>query len=158
MKLQAERITAPNEPAYALMAQIHRRAFEPQGDRIWKADAFRQLVESPGMQAAVFHLDNMPVALCLYRIVAGEAELITIAVDPACRGRGYAREILHYLEQELRLHGVETMFLEVRSDNLAAIAIYERFGVEDIGVRPNYYQNKNGKKIDARLFSLNVKQ
>lgn len=68
-----------------------------------------------------------------------EFEIHTIGVSPAHQGQGLGRELM-----EQMLHTVDLLdgpcFLEVRVDNAAAIAMYERFGFSTSGVRKNYYQ------------------
>ena len=134
-------VAATNDAACALLAQLHRRAFEPQGDTVWKASSFKQLLESPGVQAEVFQQDDQPYGFCLYRVVAGEAELISIAVDPSYQKRGLASYIMKHLLRTLADSGVLSFFLEVRKDNFAAISLYQRFGLKQVGVRADYYKN-----------------
>lgn len=145
-----------NEPAYALLAQIHRRAFEPQGDAVWNAAAFRQLIESPGMRAHIFHQSDQPIGFCLYRTVLDEAELVSIAVDPVFQGSGLSHQIMTHMIEALKSQQVQRLFLEVRKDNKAAIKLYEKSGFNIVGERANYYKSKDGKKTDAIIFSLDL--
>ncbi len=149
-------IVGCDEISLALLAQLHRRAFEPQGDAVWQASAFRQLLESPGMEANLFHKENQPVGFCLYRVVAGEAELISIAVDPMLQGEGVATFIMAYLLSTLKQQGVAQFFLEVRTDNTAAISLYQRHGLQQAGVRENYYKKSDGRSVDALVFSCSL--
>ncbi|MGO3325960.1 ribosomal protein S18-alanine N-acetyltransferase [Gordonia sp. (in: high G+C Gram-positive bacteria)] len=68
-----------------------------------------------------------------------ECEVHTIAVDPEYQGHGYGRALLAALlgvaDQE-----DAAVFLEVRTDNGPAIALYERNGFAVAGTRRNYYQ------------------
>lgn len=66
-----------------------------------------------------------------------EAEVQTIGVHPAAQGRGIGRLLLRDL---LREAASRTVFLEVRTDNTAAIALYESEGFERVGLRRRYYQ------------------
>lgn len=154
MSMDIMEVQPPNEPAYALLAQLHRRAFEPQGDGVWNATAFRQLIESPGVRAAIFQRGDHPAGFYLYRVVLDEAELISIGVDPAFRGDGVAVNMMQHMLQALDQETVGRFFLEVREDNKAAIHLYRKFDFDEVGVRSNYYQNNDGKKIDAIVFSL----
>ncbi|MFB9568126.1 ribosomal protein S18-alanine N-acetyltransferase [Saccharopolyspora hordei] len=68
-----------------------------------------------------------------------EAEVHTIGVDPEHQGRGVGGALLRALlarADELRA----TTFLEVRTDNETAIALYRKHGFEIIGLRKRYYQ------------------
>jgi [ribosomal protein S18]-alanine N-acetyltransferase len=66
-----------------------------------------------------------------------EYEVHTIGVDPAQQGRGIGRRLLTAL---LDVAGDATVFLEVRTDNAAAIALYESFGFVIVGLRKRYYR------------------
>ena len=70
-----------------------------------------------------------------------EGEIYRIAVRSDKRQRGIGYRLLSYaLKTELG-EGVETVFLEVRSKNFPAIALYKAYGFSECGKRKNYYQN-----------------
>ena len=76
---------------------------------------------------------------------AHECEVHTIAVDPALRGRGGGRALLTAMLDvadglEVAEHQVTPVFLEVRTDNVPAIALYQAAGFGIAGLRRNYYQ------------------
>ena len=66
-----------------------------------------------------------------------DADVQTIGVAPGAQGRGIGRALLREL---LRAGGNRTVHLEVRTDNAAAIALYESEGFERVGRRRHYYQ------------------
>nr|WP_200171026.1 ribosomal protein S18-alanine N-acetyltransferase [Tomitella cavernea] len=68
-----------------------------------------------------------------------EAEVHTIGVDPKVQGRGIGRRLMALLLAEADAHG-GPVFLDVRTDNEPAIALYRSEGFENIGMRPRYYQ------------------
>jgi ribosomal-protein-alanine N-acetyltransferase len=69
------------------------------------------------------------------RLGPGEAEILNLAVDPGCRRRGVARSLLQGALPDFR----GRVFLEVRRSNSAAQRLYELFGFQITGVRPQYY-------------------
>lgn len=70
-----------------------------------------------------------------------EFEVHTIGVDPTYQGRGIGRALLDSLLAHADSSaGGGTVFLEVRTDNAAAIALYERNGFVTVGVRKRYYR------------------
>jgi ribosomal-protein-alanine acetyltransferase len=87
-------------------------------------------------------------AYAAFRRAGDEAELLRIAVSPERRRRGFARELLREGLDRLARRGVITCFLEVRSANLPARALYESEGFRAVGVRPRYY----GDGTDALLY------
>jgi ribosomal-protein-alanine N-acetyltransferase len=68
-----------------------------------------------------------------------EAEIHTIGVDPDYHRRGIGETLLLALLAEAGKRG-GPVFLEVRTDNAAAIALYEKHGFHIIGLRKRYYQ------------------
>jgi ribosomal-protein-alanine N-acetyltransferase len=68
-----------------------------------------------------------------------EADVQTLAVAPVARRRGIGALLLSALLGEAARCGCTSVMLEVRADNGAAIALYERFGFERISVRRGYY-------------------
>ena len=93
-----------------------------------------------------------PAAYAAWTLAADEAELLRLAVDPARRRRGLARELLAAGSDRLAAAGCTTCFLEVRVDNRAAVALYERLGFHRIGHRPAYYHDG----ADALLYAASV--
>lgn len=95
-------------------------------------------------------------SLCGYAglmAVTGEATVQTLAVDVAHRGRGVGGLLLSALLAEAERRGVSAVWLEVRTDNDAAIALYDRYGFERAGVRRGYY---DGGRADALLMRRRV--
>lgn len=70
----------------------------------------------------------------------GEAEVLTIAVDPGREGRGLGAVLLTELMREAARRDCDDVVLEVRVDNDRAQQLYRRFGFQDVGIRKGYYQ------------------
>lgn len=126
------------------MAEIYAAAF-PES-RPWEAAEISDIL-SGRFGFFVPH----DVGFALGRVVAGEAELITIAVEPAHQGRGYGADILLQFENECRARGASEIFLEVAQDNPGALALYGRCGYAFCGERPGYYTRTDGTQIAASL-------
>lgn len=73
------------------------------------------------------------------RAVPPEADVQTLAVAPAAQGRGVGRRLLDALLAEAARRGCTQVFLEVRSDNDPAAALYAARGFERIALRHGYY-------------------
>ncbi len=81
----------------------------------------------------------------LSRMVDGEAEILSVAVTAARRGRGIARALLDLHLRRLAGLGVRAVFLEVDEANEPARRLYRRAGFDEVGRRPGYYpQEDNG--------------
>lgn len=102
----------------------------------------------------VLEHNQIIVAYAVNTLIAGEAELLTIGVDPAQQGKGYGRELLQQLHDYLQEQHAEQWFLEVRVSNRKAIGLYESFGFNQAGRRPNYYPTERGSE-DALLYCFN---
>ena len=73
--------------------------------------------------------------------VAGEAEILNLAVKSNHRRMGLAKELVSRLLNEWEKQGTRRVFLEVRESNAAAIKLYEGLGFRQIGRRKGYYAN-----------------
>ena len=82
-----------------------------------------------------------------------DADIQTIAIGEAARGRGRGRTILEALLAEASARGVREVFLEVRADNPVAQALYASEGFAEVGRRPRYYQPDD---VDAVVMRLDV--
>lgn len=80
-------------------------------------------------------------AVVFFRKNTDIARLYSIAVAERARGRGVAKALLLAVERAARRHGSRRLRLEVRQDNAAAIALYERAGYRRFGARPHYYED-----------------
>lgn len=76
---------------------------------------------------------------CNLRVIAGEGELMRIAVHPDLRGRGYARILMDTLVRSARERGVSVITLEVRNSNQSARNLYKSYGFVEEAVRKGYY-------------------
>ncbi len=72
-------------------------------------------------------------------LVADEAHVLNIVVDPRLQGTGIGRVLLSQLLLDAVDKGAASATLEVRADNAAALALYDRVGFEKSGTRPRYY-------------------
>ncbi len=78
-----------------------------------------------------------PAAFAIGWNVLGELHVLQVAVCPRLRRAGAGTRLM--LELERRAVGAEAAWLEVRSDNDAAIGMYGSIGYRQVGRRPRYY-------------------
>lgn len=85
----------------------------------------------------------------LSRKAADEAEILTIVTAPGARRAGAASQLLGVHMAHLAASGVKTLFLEVDAQNQPALALYRRFGFQQVGERPGYYPKADGTRATA---------
>jgi len=85
----------------------------------------------------------------LSRLAGGEAEILSVAVASARRGRGLARALLNLHLRRLAGLGARAVFLEVDEDNEPARRLYQRAGFREVGRRTGYYQQGRDKAATA---------
>lgn len=83
---------------------------------------------------------------------AGESHLLNLCVRPVSRKQGIGRKILNFMVSVARRHDAEVMFLEVRPSNIAARALYQTEGFNELGDRRDYYPRGNGRE-DALILA-----
>lgn len=137
-------------------SRLHREAFEPLGESGWTRQDIAGLLASPGVAGFLLTEDNVDIAMAICRTAADEAELLTVAVDPAHRRRGAARLLLDAVVDRVRADGARTLFLEVGADNPGARTLYDSAGFKVVGHRAAYYVRRSGGAADAYLMRLNL--
>jgi ribosomal-protein-alanine N-acetyltransferase len=145
----------PAQPESAdALARVHATSF----DQAWTAVDIAELLAAPGGFGLAVHEGGAPLAFILLRAIAGEAEVLTLAVDPNARRRGVARALVEAALLMAQTAGAEAMFLEVAADNAGAIALYAGAGFVRVGARAGYYRRETGA-IDALVMrrDLNTK-
>ncbi len=124
------------------LATLHGAAFD--AGRGWSAVEFAQLLEQKGV-----FLSHNTQAFALIRVTLDEAELLTLATNPAHRRQGHAKTALTKAESIATQNGACEMFLEVAEDNAAARALYTRTGYKQVGRRPGYYATNAAAPVAA---------
>ena len=81
------------------------------------------------------------IAYGIFRLLGTEAELESIAVREAHRGKGYGRLLLKEFLRIGKKEGVGKVFLEVREGNLPGRGLYEAMGFQNFGRRKDYYRD-----------------
>ena len=112
--------------------------------RIWSASEYDTLLKNP-----LTVLVRNSYCFAIGRLVAGEAELLMIAVAKEHQGKGLGRRSLNIFEEVLIKKGATCCFLEVAKTNINARTLYEAEGFEVISTRKAYYQLGKNNRVDA---------
>jgi len=114
------------------LAALHAMCFS--GAEQWSEESFAGLLQ----QKQVFGLGDGD-GFILGRVVADEAEVLTLAVSPPLRRQGRARHLLAEFCEEASRRGAMGIFLEVAADNTSALSLYESADFQRVGQREGYY-------------------
>lgn len=127
---------------------IMTAAFPPCFGEGWTRSQCAGILPMAGVKLTIARDSRRPVAFSLMRIVADEAELLLIAVDPAEQGKGIGGILLDHFVETGSAFGASRLHLEVRDGN-PAVVLYEKAGFVAAGRRRGYYRGPEGKHYDA---------
>ena len=134
------------------LLKIEGKVFDPS----WGVEAITQCFNADSLNVGVKYEDSEEharlVGYLLASIKLDEIWILRIATDEVYRGLGCATYLLRHVFQYGRAHQMNRLTLEVRADNDAAIALYEKCGFSVDGRRERYYHS-NGEYEDALLMT-----
>lgn len=131
----------------ARLAQLHGASFA----RGWGEGEFESMISERNTLMHRLRLGRKTIGFAVSRIGADEAEILSIAVDGAYRGRGLSRTLLMTHLGHLAGRGVRTIFLEVEENNKPARRLYDGCGFVVVGRRDRYYKQPDGEQLNALL-------
>jgi [ribosomal protein S18]-alanine N-acetyltransferase len=127
--------------------ETDRRSFPtPWSEQIWR----QELTGPFGLYLVLEEGDNLSGHIGL-KLISGEAHVVTLAVRPERRRRGFARALIEAALGDPVSAGARYLHLEVRPSNVAARVLYRSLGFDETGVRPRYYGDE-----DALLMTLDL--
>ncbi|QOY96154.1 ribosomal protein S18-alanine N-acetyltransferase [Massilia sp. UMI-21] len=85
-----------------------------------------------------------------------EAHLLDVAVAAGRQGQGLGRHLLDRIGARARAQGMASILLEVRPSNERALAVYRRYGFQEIGRRKGYYPAHGGQREDAIVMRIDL--
>lgn len=119
-----------------LVAELEKKTFfEP-----WSEHAL-ELFLTDGAFLVVCFEDGSLASYCSVTHVLDEAQIINVATDPAFKRRGCARRVLKRVFEECAARSINSISLEVRESNSAAISLYTQLGFTTAGIRRDFYKN-----------------
>jgi ribosomal-protein-alanine N-acetyltransferase len=129
------------------LARLHALCFETP----WTEAALADCLNGAGVLALVAEGPAGLEAILIARVAAGEAEILTLAVDPARRRAGLGMGLVEAAMEAVQAQGADAVFLEVAVDNPAAVGLYKQAGFGRVGTRPRYYPRRSGPPVDALI-------
>lgn len=134
------------------LAALHAQGF----DEPWSVEALQSLLASPGVFILKAQAQDKIAGFVMVRAVLDEAEILTITVAPALRGRKIAARLMEAAGAHVLAAGVTSLYLEVAEDNEPALALYTGLGFGEVGRRPAYYARPTGP-IGGLILALRLR-
>lgn len=120
----------------------------------WTRGIFLDCIK-PGYECWLLFRDGRQVGHTVLSVAGDESHLLNITIRPEDQNAGLGAALLEFIIDRARQRGAEVTFLEVRASNQAAALLYERFGFNEIGRRPNYYPAASGRE-DALVMAYSL--
>ena len=140
-------ITTPSLEHIAVISEIENTAHSHPWSKNTLLTCFGQYA-SNGL--ALYQ--NKVVGYFFSRIVAGEAELLNICVDPEFQGKGIGEQLLNAVKKRAQANEAMQIWLEVRESNHSAQALYQKLGFNLVDKRKGYYPTELGRE-DALILA-----
>ena len=120
----------------------------------WTRGIFLDCIK-PGYECWLMFRGERQVGHTVLSVAGDESHLLNITVRPQDQKSGLGAALLEFIIGRAREMGAEVTILEVRASNHTASRLYERFGFNEIGRRPNYYPAVGGRE-DALVMAYSL--
>jgi ribosomal-protein-alanine N-acetyltransferase len=132
------------------LAALHAESFD---DARWNLHQITDSLELATTLGLIVIDNGIAQGFILCQWTGDEAEILTLCVAPRARHKGAGQLLLATAIETAKKKSARRMFLEVATDNVIALSLYEKAGFKMLGIRRGYYQH-NGKSVDGMSFSL----
>ena len=154
--LSQVRIEAGGHRDVDAVVAIMEAAFDDRFGEAWTRSQCAGILPMPGVTLTLARTESgEAVGFALQRIIAGDGELLLLAVDPRCQRRGVGQELLRNFIAVALDEGTDRVHLEVRDGN-SAVAMYRAAGFQIVGRRRKYYHGRTGGQFDALTLNLKL--
>ena len=111
----------------------------------WAKGIFRDCLRV-GYKCFVVEEGGELLAYAIMSVAAREAHILNLCIRPRCQRRGLGKRLLHFLLESAARAGADTLFLEARPSNTAAVHLYRSAGFCEVGSRRGYYPAAAGRE------------
>ena len=120
----------------------------------WSASQYKEEFSSPTRHfvVAIDETESIVGYAGVFAPGAVEADILTVGVVPAHRGKGIAKALMALITDWAKAQGSTAMVLEVKTDNHEAIGLYESLGYSTLNIRKDYF----GAGLDAQVMRLEL--
>lgn len=120
-------------------------------DEFWNYNIIKDELNADNSNYLVAKLNQKIVGFAGIKILMDEADIMNIVVKKDSRNQGIGSLLLKELINLAKKLNLTSITLEVMEENYSAIHLYKNFGFEQIGIRKNYYKDKNGLLMTKKL-------
>lgn len=122
----------------------------------WTRTVFADCLRAGYVCRVLLDDDTHIIGYGVVSVAAGEAHVLNVCIEPDRQGRGLGSALMRKLLRLARRQGARSALLEVRPTNQPAIRLYHQLGFNEIGRRPGYYPDDNGRREDALVMSMEL--
>jgi ribosomal-protein-alanine N-acetyltransferase len=136
------------------LAALHAQLVSPA----WSIASFEQMLAHPACTGLVARIGEpmQTAGFIIGQLAADEAEILALCVQKEFQRQGIGRSLVEALSRAARKAEARRLFLEVASDNTAALSLYGKLGFEECGRRKGYYQRAGPQDQDAINLALTL--
>jgi ribosomal-protein-alanine N-acetyltransferase len=129
------------------LAVLHEQFVSPA----WSITSFEQMLAHPACTGLVARIGEpmQTAGFIIGQLASDEAEILALCVQKEFQRQGIGRSLVEALSRAARKAEARRLFLEVASDNTAALSLYGKLGFEQCGRRKGYYQRAGARDKDA---------
>ncbi len=125
--------------------------FATDFDSFWNYELLKDELKAENSNYLVAKLDQKIVGFAGIKVLVDEAHIMNIVVKKEVRNQKIGSLLIQNLIDLSKKLQLTSITLEVMEENDVAIHLYEKFGFKQVGIRKNYYQNKNGYIMTKKL-------
>ncbi len=123
-------------------------------DDFWNYNILKEELESPNSKYIIAKTnDSEIIGFTGIKVLVDNADIMNIVVKKSWRNQGVGNLLLNNLISICKDLNLLSLSLEVNEDNLPAIHLYEKVGFKQVGLRKNYYQDKNGIVMSYKIMT-----
>lgn len=123
-------------------------------DDFWNYNILKEELESSNSKYIIAKTnDGEIIGFAGIKIILDSADIMNIVVKKSWRNQGVGNLLLSNLISICKISNLSSLSLEVNEDNLPAIHLYEKVGFKQVGLRKNYYQDKNGIVMSYKIMT-----
>ncbi|UQZ82249.1 putative N-acetyltransferase YvbK [Paenibacillus konkukensis] len=119
-------------------------------DLLLLADPSTRLVEEYTKRGQIFVAENESGTIGVYVLIATRpdtAELVNVAVDESCQGRGIGKKLVQHAVEQARSQGYKTIEVGTGNSSIGQLALYQKCGFRMTGIDRDFFLRHYDEEI-----------